>query len=77
MCTPSNRKGVVVCTRKIKTKTNKKIDLTGFLFISLRLFFFFWFVFFFRRLAFLMFALFLDIFQTPMWKDLVFIVFID
>ena len=39
----------------------KKIDLTRFLFISLHLFF--------RRLAFPMFALFLDIFQTPMWKD--------
>ena len=39
----------------------KKNYLTRFLFISLHLFF--------RRLAFLMFALFLDIFQTPMWKD--------
>jgi len=39
----------------------KNFDSRGFLFISLHLFF--------PRLAFLMLALFLDIFQIPMWKD--------
>ena len=52
-----------------KFKKRKGFDRLSFYLFAFFCLFFFRFVFLFRRFAFLIFALFLDIFQTPTWKD--------